>query len=292
MTACDRLSRRTLRGLAAALIVCAGALSPAPLAAQQVQRTFATPDAAVRALADAAKASNLAELIAILAPHGQELADTSDPATARRNREVFVTAFKEGWRLTNLSATRKTLVIGNEQWPFPVPLVKTGARWRFDGAAGKEEVIARRIGRNELNAIAVCRTYVAAQQRYAAEGHDGKPAGGYAAKIRSDAGKHDGLYWPASKGEPRSPLGDLLAEAAEEPVAARPNPTPFHGYYFRILTGPALVAWPAEYNVTGVMTFLVDQTGKVRQKDLGPETASAAKAIARYAADASWVLVR
>src|SRR4051794_4531955 len=266
MHACDRLSRRALRGLAAAaLIVCAGALSPAPLAAQQVQRTFATPDAAVRALADAAKASNLPELIAILAPHGQELADTSDPATARRNREVFVTAFKEGWRLTNLSATRKTLVIGNEQWPFPVPLVKTGARWRFDGAAGKEEVLARRIGRNELNAIAVCRTYVAAQQRYAADAHDGKPAGGYATKIRSDAGKHDGLYWPAAKGEQRSPLGELLADAAAE---GRDPATPFHGYHFRILTGSALVAWPAEYGVTGVVTFVVDRTGKVRQKDL------------------------
>jgi hypothetical protein len=290
MHASNRSSRRALRGLAAAaLIVCATALPAVPVSAQQAQRTFATADAAVHALADAAKAGNLQELIAIFAPHGQELADASDPATARRNREVFVTAFKEGWRLTNVSATRKTLVIGNEQWPFPVPLVKTGARWRFDGAAGKEEVLARRIGRNELNAIAVCRTYVTAQQRYAAEAHDGKPAGGFAMKIRSDAGKHDGLYWPAVKGAPRSPLGDLLADAAPE---ERNPATPFHGYHFRILTGPALVAWPAEYGATGVMTFLVDQTGKVRQKDLGPETATAAKAIARYAADASWTLVK
>jgi hypothetical protein len=292
--------RKRSSGIAAA--VCAVVLAVVPLVAQESPRTFATPEEAVRALAAAVKAGNLPEVIAIFAPYGQELAESSDPATGRQNRQIFVAAFAEGWHLVNQGANKKTLVIGNEEWPLPVPLVKSGNRWRFDSEAGKEEVIARRIGRNELAAIAVCHTYVAAQRRYASEGHDGKPAGAFATKFRSDPGKHDGLYWPEVKGQPRSPLGDLLAEAAEgePPVAGKTERLPFHGYYFKILTdtsagasgGVALIAWPAQYDATGVMTFLVNQTGVVRQKDVGDETDAKAKAMTTYKPDASWTEVK
>ena len=302
-----RLFNHATFSLASALLACAAVLTCASLAAQPAARTFATPEEAVKTLAAAVKAGNLQDVIAIFAPYGQELADDSDATTARRNRETFVTAFAEGWHLVNQTASRKTLVIGNEDWPFPVPLIKSGSRWRFDAEAGKEEVIARRIGRNELAAIAICKTYVAAQLRYAATEHDDKPTGLYATKIRSDPGKHNGLYWPVAKGEPRSPLGDLLAEAAEDEamVAGGREPQPFHGYYFKILTGLAttaadgsasrgfgLVAWPARYDATGVMTFVVDQTGVVRQKDVGGDTGATAKAMALYNPDASWTEVR
>jgi hypothetical protein len=193
-----------------------------------------------------------------------------------------------------------------------VPLVREEpAGWRFDTAAGKEEIIDRRIGRNELAAIRLCRTYVDAQRRYAQKGHDGKPAGLYARTFRSDPGKQNGLYWPAAHGQQRSPLGDLIAEAAEERsrgANARP-PTPLHGYYFRILTGQgasapggakdyvvngemtggfALVAWPARYDSTGVMTFVVNQDGVVRETDLGAGTEAAAKRLTLYDPDTSW----
>ncbi|HMD34643.1 MAG TPA: DUF2950 family protein [Vicinamibacterales bacterium] len=177
-------------------------------------RTFATPEDAVNALAAAVKAGNLAEVVAIFAPDGKELAESSDPATAQQNRQIFAVAFKEGWHLVDQGANKKTLVIGNEDWPFPVPLAKQNGKWRFDAAAGKEEVIARRIGRNELAAIATCKTYVVAQQHYAKDAHDGKPAGLYAAALRSEPNRQNGLYWPAAKGQKRSPVGDLVADAS------------------------------------------------------------------------------
>ena len=285
------------------------------VSAADAPRSYATPEDAVRALTDAVKAGKLDEVIAIFGTEGQALAESSDPATGRQNREVFVAAVAEQWHLVDAGANRKTLVIGNEEWPFPVPIRKVGARWQFDTAAGKEEVLARRIGRNELAAIATCRTYVAAQRRYAREGRDGKPAGLYAVKFHSDPGRQNGLYWPVRRGQPRSPLGDLVAQAAEEgdTLEGRQAPSPFHGYYFRMLTaqgahaaggarsyvvdgqlsgGFALVAWPAQYDATGVMTFLVNQDGIVRQKDLGSDTAKSVAAITRYDPDASWHVVR
>ena len=209
----------------------------------------------------------------------------------------------------------KTLVIGNEDWPFPVPLVKDKTGWRFDTAAGKEEVLARRIGRNELSVIAICRTYAAAQRTYAEAGQDGKPAGLYAVAFRSDPGKQNGLYWQAAKGAKRSPLGDLVAEAATEGRSLEENrpPAPFHGYLFRILTaqgskvpggaksyvvngnlsgGFALVAWPAQYDASGIMTFVINQSGVVWQKDLGADTAKIVAAMKAYDPDASWTEVR
>jgi hypothetical protein len=205
------------------------------------------------------------------------------------------------------------LVVGNENWPFPIPLVKDASGWRFDSPAGKEEVLARRIGRNELAVLRICRTYVAAQRLYAERGHDGLSAGIYARMFKSDPGRQNGLYWPSGHGEKRSPLGDLVAQAAAEGRQvgkdAAGQSSPFHGYYFRILTaqGPdapggaqdymvdgkmsrgfALVAWPATYDVTGVMTFLVNQEGTVREKDLGTGTDAAARTMPAFNPDASW----
>jgi hypothetical protein len=276
------------------------------------QRTFAAPEDAVKALVDTVKTGNLDALLAIFGPEGRELAASSDPATGRMNRQVFAVAFREQWHLEDVTPTRKTLVIGNEAWPFPVPLVKDADGWRFDTSAGKEEVLARRIGRNELQAIETSRAYVTAQRRYAEQGHDGKPAGVHATKFQSDPGKENGLYWPTARGQKRSPLGDVVAQAAEEgrPLGgSRTQPTPFHGYYFKILTGQgarvpggarsyivkgdmsggfALVAWPAQYDATGVMTFIVNQDGTVRERDLGPQTDATARKMTVYNPDASW----
>ena len=301
----------TIRGFIAAAIAASALGTSGLIAAPDTQRTFASPEEAVRALADAVKAEKLDEVMAIFGPESQQLVDASDPATGRRNRQVFMAAFKEGWQLIDQAPNHKVLVIGNESWPFPVPLVNEANKWRFDTAAGKEEVIARRIGQNELAAIQTCHAYINAQHRYAQDGHDGKPAGLYATRLRSDPGRQNGLYWPAARGQKLSPLGDLVAEAAAEgrDLEKPAPPAPFHGYYFKILTaqGPkaaggaksyvvngemsggfALVAWPSQYDATGVMTFVVNQDGIIRQKDLGPETSTIVGAMTQFNPDASW----
>ncbi len=278
-------------------------------------RTFATPDEAVRVLTETVKAGDLSGLVALFGPDGQELVDTSDAATGRRNREVFVAAIAEGWRLADKGPDRKELVLGNEAWPFPVPLVRGASGWSFDAAAGREEILNRRIGRNELAVIRILQNYVAAQRAYAGIGHDGKRAGLYARRLGSDPGTQNGLYWPAGHGEPRSPLGVLVAKAAEDGYRRGQEgqgPSPFHGYYFRILEGQGksakggaaeyvvdgemsggfgLVAWPVHYDASGIMTFVVNQEGVAYEKDVGPETPAAAKAITRYDPDETWRLV-
>jgi hypothetical protein len=275
------------------------------------ERRFATAEEAVAALIDTAKAGDLDELLTLFGPAGKELISSSDPATARKNRDVFGVAAAERWRLADLRPDAKELIVGNEDWPFPIPLVKDAAGWRFDTSAGKEEILARRIGRNELAVIDTCRAYVTAQHLYAKGGHDGKPAGLYARKFNSDAGRQNGLYWQSGRGEPRSPFGDLVAAAADDgyELAARKEPEPFHGYNFRVLTaqGPAagggamdyvrngdmsggfaLIAWPAQYDATGIMTFIVNGEGIVFEKDLGPETPTLVKAMTRYDPDSTW----
>jgi hypothetical protein len=279
-------------------------------------KTFASPEEAVGALADAVKAGSVEQLLAILGPDAKELVESSSPVIARRNREVFAVAMREGWRLEDQGNDNRVLVVGNEAWPFPIPLVREDNAWRFDTEAGKDEVIARRIGRNELAAIEICHAYVVAQKRYAAEGHDGKPAGLYARAFNSEPGKQNGLYWPAAARGKRSPLGELVAQAAAERHAVGSNggePTPFHGYYYKILTaqgahasggakdyvsrqemsdGFALIAWPAQYDVTGVMTFVVSHAGQIRQKDLGSTTDTLARAVVLYDPDDTWEVVR
>jgi hypothetical protein len=282
---------------------------PAPVSSTQAANTFASPEEAVKALATAAASGDASKIVAFFGPEGQALLDSSDPATARNNLQVFTVAMGEGWKLVDEGAA-KTLVIGNEEWPFPVPLVKEAAGWRFDTAAGKEQILDRRIGRNELAAITAAHGYVAAQRRYAQRAHDGKRAGLFARVFRSDPGKQNGLYWATKPQEPRSPLGDLVADAeTHAQQKATGKPAPFHGYYFRILTaqGPAapggagdyltngdlargfaLVAWPAEYGTTGIMTFIVNQEGVVREKDLGDQTATVAQQMTTYDPDTSW----
>jgi Protein of unknown function (DUF2950) len=297
--------------LASVAYFCALTLSCTSTAPRS-QRTYETAENAVRSLVETVKAGNVDQLLEILGPDAQDLVSSADPTTARRNREVFNVAVAERWRLEDAGTNGKTLVIGNEDWPFPVPLVKDTAGWRFDTAAGKEEVLNRRIGRNELAVIRICRTYVAAQRLYAERGHDGQRAGLYASRFASGPGRENGLYWPTERGKKRSPLGDMVAQAAEEgrPIGQNGQaPSPFHGYYFKILTaqgasapggskdyvvkgefsgGFALVAWPAQYGVTGIMTFVVSQDGSVSEKDLGPETNKLAGTMTAYDPDASW----
>ena len=305
------LARTATIGAALAALVSCNRAAPPPTA-----RTFETPESAVKALVEAAKAKNLDDVIAIFGPEGRDLVDSSDPATARRNRQVFAVAVAERWQLADQSNGSKVLVIGDEAWPFPIPLVKGASGWHFDAAAGKEEILDRRIGRNELAVIRISRTYVAAQRLYATKAHDGRPAGFYATAFRSEPSRQNGLYWPTRRGEKRSPLGDLVAQAAEEGRALGKDGAaapPFHGYYFKILTaqGPAaaggaksyvvdekmsggfaLVAWPAQYDVTGIMTFIVNQDGVVHQSDLGADTPTTAKAMTLYNPDPSWAVVQ
>jgi hypothetical protein len=285
-------------------------------------RVFATPDEAARVLIDTVTANDVKPLVALFGSPGRAdaLVHTGDRADAQRNREVFVAAAAETWRWEDVGPNRKELVLGNEAWPFPVPLVKGTAGWSFDPEAGKEEVLNRQIGRNELAVIRLLQDYVAAQIAYAATGHDGRPAGRYARRLGSERGKQNGLYWPRRPGEPRSPLGFLFAQADHGDRRNGP-PSSFHGYSFRILEaqgssakggaaqfvvdgemtgGFALVAWPTQHPVSqrnvlsgsGVMTFIVNQDGVVFEKDLGPETTAAVREITRYDPDGTWLPVQ
>lgn len=278
----------------------------------QNQQTFQTPESAVEALGSAAARGDSAALERIFGPSGREVLTSGNAGVDKHQRDVFSLAMRQKWMLENTGPNRRELIVGNEQWPFPIPLVKDSHGWWFDTIDGADEVAARRIGRNELAVIKVCRAYVVAQREYASEGRDGKPAGVYAQKLRSDPGKHNGLHWKAnSPDEPKSPLGELAAEAAAEGYAAPQNqePIPFHGYFFRILTrqgnatpggaksyvvngdmtgGFALLAYPAEYDSSGIMTFIVNQDGHVMEADLGKQTASLAAALHEYNPDARW----
>jgi hypothetical protein len=301
-----QLSRFALQSLLALALTC-----PVHPADTNGQRAFATAEEAVRALTTAAKAGNTSEILAIFGPEANDIVSSLDPIDARRNREIFVAAVAEEWKLADQGEGSKELSIGYEQWPFPVPLVKNEKGWVFDTAAGKDEVLARQIGRNELATIEVCKTYVNAQQEYSAQAHDGKPAGLFAQKFASDPGLQNGLYWQAKTGERRSPLGELVAQASQEGrgVGTTDTLAPFHGYLFRILTGQgsaasggatnylvngemsggfALVAWPAAYDSTGIMTFVVSQEGIIYQKDLGNETSNLVKSLTLYDPDKTW----
>ena len=278
------------------------------------QAKFATPDEAAAALLQALKADNPAKMQEIFGREGIEAVASGDPVSDRHDREVIALAMEQSWRWAPRGEDAKELIVGDEQWPFPVPLVKTGNAWQFDSEEGKEEVLARRIGRNELGTIDVCRAYVDLQREYASQPHDGKPAGLFAQRLRSSPGRQDGLYWQRKPGERRSPLGDLVAEAAAEGYEPdKPASSPFWGYHFRILTaqGPAapggkksyvvngdmtggfaLVAYPAKYAFSGVMTFMVGQDGVVYQKDLGEDTAVQAPRLAEFDPDKSWTAVQ
>jgi hypothetical protein len=287
-------------------------LLPGRLLAAGEER-FSSPQAAVDALKAAVEASDTNALHAIFGPAGHALVSV-DVVEAAEEHELFMDRVKEKVNLVAESDSKQVLQLGADGWPFPIPLVKQDGQWLFDVEAGKEEVLNRRIGANELGAIQVCRAYVQAQREYAGEDRNADEVLEYAQHLRSTPSAHDGLYWSTRTGDELSPLGPLVAQARVEGYRKQTKiltdeQSPYHGYYFRILTrqgkhapggkynyiinghmiaGFALVAWPAEWGNTGVMTFIVNQRGKIYQKNLGPKTASIAAAMPTYDPDPTW----
>ena len=275
------------------------------------QRTFNSPEEAVSAFVQALEANDLGAANAILGPDAEDLLDSGDPVQDASDRADFVAAYKAKNALLAEGDDSRTLVIGEDDWPFPIPVRQAGSKWAFDGEAGADELVYRRVGANELGAIAVMRGFVDAQEEYASVGHDGDPPGIYALKLISDEGSQNGLFWPTGEGEEPSPAGVFVAAAAAEGYRASAG-TPYHGYYYRMLykqgpnanggereyfkdglltAGFALVAWPADHQVSGVMTFIVNQDGVVFQKDLGEDTAAAVELIQSFDPDSSWTAI-
>ncbi len=285
-------------------------------AADAKQKTFKSPEEAVRALAGAVKGDDVNELMAIFGPSGKELVFSGDEVADKTGRDRFVKAYEEMNKLVSKDDKKVILHVGNGDWPFPIPIVRKGESWFFDTKAGKEEILNRRIGRNELNAIQVCLAYVDAQREYVLKDRDGDKLLEYAQRFISKEGEKDGLYWEAKEGEEQSPLGPLVAKAANEGYAGKKSGdrrTPYHGYYYRILKaqgknapggeydyvvkgkmigGFALVAYPAEYGNSGVMTFIVNQDGVVYEKDLGKDTEKIAAVIKKFDPDGTWKKVQ
>ena len=285
---------------------------PGRLRAADEER-FSSPQAAVDALKAAAEAGDTNAMHAIFGPAAHGLV-SADFVAAAEERELFVSRLKEKVNLVSESDAKAVLQLGADGWPFPIPLVKQDGQWRFDTEGGKEEILNRRIGANELGAIHVCRAYVEAQREYASVDHNGAGVLAYAQHLRSTPGTHDGLYWSTRTGDELSTLGPLVAQARVEGYRQKTKiltdeQSPYHGYYFKILTrqgkqapggkydylinshmigGFALVAWPAEWGNTGVMTLIVNQQGRVYQKNLGPKTSSIANAMSAYNPHSTW----
>jgi hypothetical protein len=284
-----------------------------PLSAQALsgQKTFSSPLEAVHALVDAARSGDPAELEPLLGPQATQLIASGDAGAAKELLAGFVKAYGEKHSLSVEAQGFEFLQVGEGNWPFPFPIVRDGKVWYFDIDRGNEEILDRRVGRNELGAIAVCEGYVQSQIEYGSEGRDGNPSGIYAQRFHSNPGKQDGLYWPVSKDEHESPMGPFVASASAEEYSGQPagSPVPYYGYVYRIITeqGPdapggaksylvdgkltggfAMIAYPAQYHSSGVMTFLVNQDGVVYQQDLGDQTADLASKITAYNPDSSW----
>lgn len=283
--------------------------------AADIGRTFATPEDAAKALGAAANAKDRDALRAIFGPSVSDV-QNPDPVQATNEVASFAAAMTVTNRLVRESNDKFVLEVGKDFWPFPIPIVKKDGVWLFDTDAGKEELLNRRIGRNELSTLATVRAYVDAQREYSSRDHDGNEVLQFAQKIVSTPGKKDGLYWSPDLDGTLSPLGPLVASAQGEGYGSDLQnedrvPAPYHGYYFKILTGQgrhapggrynyvingnmiagfALVAWPAEYGDSGIMTFIVNQQGRVYQKDMGPNTTRLAKAMKQYDPDPTWRL--
>ena len=303
---------RNIGRIAGLLLVLILASSPGPPsdAADAKQRRFTTPEQATTALLDAIKTGDRKALVDVLGAEGRSLVSSGDAIADRNAGQRFGAEYDEAHRL-EAGGGKLVLHVGKEDFPFPIPLVPDGPEWRFDTQAGKEEILNRRIGRNELEVIQVCLAYVDAQRDYYSADRNADGLREYAARFASTPGKRDGLYWPTKPGEPLSPLGPLVAQARGEGYrkADGRTPIPYHGYYYRILTaqGPAasdgaydyvahghmiggfaLVAYPAQYGNSGVMTFIVNHEGVVYEKDLGPDTAAVARAMKLYNPDSTW----
>jgi DUF2950 family protein len=286
--------------------------NPASSSVNTGQRTFSSAKRAADALFEAAKQNDQPMIQVILGPEGKNLISSGDRIADNNARDSFVKKYSQKHTLSAKTKDVHELRIGNDGWPFPIPIKKENGSWRFDSAAGRDEILARRIGRNELATIRTCQAFVQAQREYAQQSRDGEPAGIYAGKLVSDPGKQNGLYWQAREGESPSPLGPLMADATAEGYGQSGGKRPFHGYFYRVLTaqGPgapgaamsyledgklkhgfALVAFPAEYRVSGIMTFIVNQQGRVYQRDLGENTVQIAAQMREYNPDKSWKLV-
>jgi DUF2950 family protein len=291
-----------LRGATVLLALACGTASAV------AQERFGSSDDAVNALMKAVKSGDRAAVMRVLGPGSAEIVSSGDTVADDNGRKRVIEAFDTKHQVMPDGPDKAVLVIGNEEWPFPIPLVRKDDRWQFDVAAGRDEILYRRVGRNELSAIQACLAYVDAQDEYAERGIAG--SGVYAQRIMSTPGKKDGLYWPAQNGGTESPLGELAAGASAEGYRFNPQQRlPYHGYYFKVLTrqganapggamdyvirgkmvgGFGLIAYPAEYGNSGIMTFLVNHQGIVYEKDLGPNTAKLAPRINEYNPDSTW----
>ncbi len=288
-----------------------------PLMAAESQKLFSSPEDALKGLVGAVKAKDMAALDRIFGPSAKDLR-SSDEVQATAEFAAFTKHVAEKTSLVKENGSRVIIHIGNENWPFPIPLVKKDGQWFFDTEAGKEEVLNRRIGEDELTAILVCRAYVRAQREYNLKDWDGDGVVAYAQKLRSDPGKKNGLFWRHVPGEAASPLGELVAQARmegykKEKSVFKEQPAPFHGYYFKILTkqgahapggkydyvingnmvgGFSLVAFPSSWGKSGVMAFIVNQQGRVFQKNLGPDTLKTTQDMDTYDPDETWTPVK
>ena len=287
------------------------ALSPVGFVACATQQHFASPDLGVESLVEAVKTNDQPTLKAILGPRADRLMSSGDTVADQHSREAFLTAYREIHEIRLAGDTHAVLILGQDHWPMPIPLVRSSDGWRFDTAQGEQEILVRRIGRNELAAIQTCLGIVEAAQEYATLDPDGDGIPEYAPQFVSTPGMHNGLYWPTKAGEPPSPLGPLLAAAASEGYTdATSKPlAPYHGYFYRILTkqgeaapggaydyvirghmigGFVVLAYPALYGVSGIMSFLVNQDGAIYEQNLGKNTLAIVSTVTAFNPDSHW----
>jgi hypothetical protein len=287
------------------------AKTDAPATSQSKGKAFDTPKQAADALAQAAESFDTGTLKDILGPDSEDIIASEDPVQDKNNAAKFAAKAKEKMSVETdkKNPNQAIVLVGNDNFPLPIPLVKQKGKWFFDMKVGREEILNRRIGENELNAIEICRGFDEAQHEYAQEKHDGSKVNQYAQRILSSPGKHDGLAWQNSDGTWGGPVGEEVAKALEQGYTQQSKPQPYHGYYFKVLKGQgpaapmgqmdfvvkgamiggfALAAAPAEYRVTGVMTFIVGPDGVVYQKDLGPDTLKTFQSMDRYNPDKTW----
>jgi hypothetical protein len=285
------------------------ALAQPPAGPAPDQATFGTPEEGVNALVAALEKRDRAQLGHLLGPHTDQMLSSGDAVSDSVARAEFIRRYRVKHHLVAGGPDDIVLQVGQDDWPLPIPVVRRNGRWYLDGAAGAQEIVMRRIGRNELSTIAVMRGVVVAQRDYASASHDGAAAGAFAQTFRSQTGKHNGLYWEPGPGESPSPAGPFLARAESEGYSPAGSGDAYHGYRYRMLAsqGPAasggardyvvdgrstggfaLIAWPVQYGASGVMTFLVNQDGVVWQRDLGPNTEQVAGSIQRFDPDRSW----
>ncbi len=291
-------------------VLLSGAPQAKPEATQAGPKAFATPAQAAKELIEAAATYDLPAMIKILGPDGRDIVASDDPVADKDRAVRFATMAREKQSVTfdPKNANKATLVVGNDDWPLPIPMVKRTGNWYFDSKSGRQEILFRRVGNNELDAIDVCRGFVEAQNEYALQRHDNSPLNEYAQRIISTPGKHDGLAWQDSDGSWGGPVGHEVAIALAQGYSNKTQP--YHGYYFKVLKGQgpaapqgavdflvngamiggfALAAAPAQYRVTGVKTFIVSHDGIVYQKDLGPNTLSILEKMERYNPDKTWI---